>query len=144
MDSTVLGDVVNLASRLEGLTKQFQAQIIISSQTWNFVKDDESLSWRELGFVSVKGRDQPERIYEIFNADEPDIRDKKRHILHPYHQALDHYFSQNWKEAIHLFEQCVNIYPQDVVSHMYLARCQKLQHEPLNKDWNGAIKLDQK
>ena len=144
MDSTVLGDVVNLASRLEGLTKQYRAQIIISSRTWNYVKEDTSLCWRELDFVNVKGRDQPERIYEIFNTDEPDIRDKKQEILKPYREGLANYYSQNWDDSIAFFEQCLEIYPQDIVSQKYLERCLKFKQEPPPENWDGASRLDEK
>ena len=142
MDSTVLGDVVNLASRLEGLNKQYHSQIIISSNTWRLVKENDFILGRELDFVIVKGRDKPESIFEIFNANESEIRDKKHQILKPYHEGLMNYFSQNWDDAIKLFEYCLKIYPQDVVSQRYLGRCMKFKSGPPEKDWNGALILD--
>ena len=144
MDSTVLGDAVNLASRLEGLTKQYHSQIIISSHTWRLIKEDESILWRKLDFVSVKGKNRPDSIFEIFNTNKPDIRDKKQQIFKPYHEALMNYFSQDWDEAINLFKECLKIYPQDIISQMYLGRCMKFKNEPPGKDWNGVQKLTEK
>jgi class 3 adenylate cyclase len=65
MDSTVLGDAVNLASRIESLTKQLGAQILISSTTYALIAGDPTISCREIGLVNVRGREQADTIYEV-------------------------------------------------------------------------------
>ena len=65
MDSTVLGDAVNLASRIESLTKQFGAQILISSTTYGLIAGDPTISCREIGLVNVRGREEADTIYEV-------------------------------------------------------------------------------
>ncbi|MCH7567361.1 MAG: adenylate/guanylate cyclase domain-containing protein [Nitrospirae bacterium] len=65
MDSTVLGDAVNLASRIESLTKQFGAQILISSTTYGLIAGDPTIPCREIGLVNVRGREKAETIYEV-------------------------------------------------------------------------------
>ncbi|MBF0350466.1 MAG: response regulator [SAR324 cluster bacterium] len=144
MDSTVLGDTVNLASRLEGLTKKYHAQIIISDQTWNFVQHEEGLLWRELDLVKVLGKEQSITIYEIFNANENTLREKKTRILKPYREGLKLYLSRKWNEARRLFEECLNVFPEDIVSQNYLARCVKYQQEPPDESWNGSERLTEK
>jgi len=129
MESTVLGDSVNLASRLEGLTKRYNSQIIISSQTYRHLASSDFLC-RELDFVSVKGRDKPVVIFEVFNSDPANIRDLKQEMLFSYHKGLGNYYLKNWQEAIQLFKSCVAIYPDDVVSKMYIERCGQFQKAP--------------
>jgi class 3 adenylate cyclase len=68
MDSTVLGDAVNLASRIESLTKHYGAQILISSTTYGFIASDSTISCREIGLVNVRGREEADRIYEVLFA----------------------------------------------------------------------------
>jgi len=77
MDSTVLGDAVNLASRLEGLTKTYGIQIIISGETFSLLKDPSFFKFRELDIVTVKGKTEATKIYEIFDCDPPEIQELK-------------------------------------------------------------------
>lgn len=139
MDSTVLGDTVNLASRLEGLTKYYQCSIIISSQTYRLLKEDQSLLVRELDFVSVKGKEKPITIFEVFNSDPEDILVLKQQILDPYHQARMCFYNQEWKAAIQLFQECLAVFPNDPVSRIYLERCTFYQSHPPQTDWDGIF-----
>jgi len=141
MDSTVLGDTVNMASRMEGLTKYYNSQIVISSQTYRRLEDDSSFLLRELDFVSVKGRDKPEVIFEVFNSNPKEIRDLKQQTIHSYHEGLTNYRLRNWKESIQLFEKCLEVYPGDSVSKMYLERCIQFQNNPPPLGWNGVSRL---
>lgn len=68
MDSTVLGDAVNLASRIESLTKQYEAQILISSATYGHIASDPTIRCREIGVVNVRGREEPDTIYEVLSG----------------------------------------------------------------------------
>lgn len=145
MDSTVLGDVVNLASRLESLTKQYHARIIISSQTFDLLGEEiNSLQWRELDFVSVKGKDRPVSIFEIMDCDDERIKEKKCRLLEPYNEGLTLYHSRKWKEALHLFQECLKIFPEDVVSKSYVERCEEFIIAPPSDDWYGKRILFEK
>ena len=142
MDSTVLGDTVNLASRMESLTKYYNAQIIISSDTYEAIQD-ASLLCRELDFIAVKGKNIPKTIFEVFNGNEASILEKKQKILAPYSEGLSHYRARHWKEAIGCFEQCLVIFPQDVVSQIYIERCHRFQDNPPDDTWQGEIRMNQ-
>ena len=76
--------------------------------------------------MNVRGREHQERIYEIFNADQTEIRTKKEQISIPYHKGLKAFHSQKWDDSIKYFEECLTIFPQDAVSQEYLNRCKKL------------------
>lgn len=144
MDSTVLGDVVNLASRLEGLTKIYNAKIIISSYTWRLIEDETPFLWRELDFVQVKGASRPVSIFEIFNGDDEPIRDKKQQIRSRFHQGAMYYYAKNWEKALVLFRECLEIFPEDVVSQMYVKRCLHCQTHPPDKNWNRVFSFTEK
>jgi adenylate cyclase len=145
MDSTVLGDVVNVASRLESLTKYYKTGIIISSDTWRLLlPENHDFLWRKLDYIAVKGKEQPIDIYEIFNADPDEIKDKKHKILKPYHEALELYYSRQWPEAVKIFKECLTIYREDPVIHMHLERCLQFKENPPPENWKGIIKMSEK
>ena len=142
MDSTVLGDTVNLASRMESLTKYYNAQIIISSDTHEAIQD-ASLLCRELDFIAVKGKSIPKTIFEVFNGNEASILEKKQKILPCYMEGLAKYRIRHWKEAVALFKECLTLYPEDLVSQMYIERCHRFQENPPDDTWQGEIRMDQ-
>ena len=144
MDSTVLGDTVNMTSRLEGLTKHYNSQIVISSETYQFLEKDSAFLCKELDFVSVKGKDKPEIIYDVFNSNPEDIRDLKQQTLPSYNEGLLNYHSRNWEEALKLFNKCLKVYPGDTVSKIYVERCTQFKNDPPPLGWDGVSRLKQK
>ena len=90
MESTVLGDSVNVASRLEGLTKLFKTSIIISDKTQELIKDKPFLS-RKLDRVSVVGRNEPMDIFEIFDYDEKLIKEAKLKSREEFENSVEIY-----------------------------------------------------
>jgi len=144
MDSTVLGNTVNLASRIEALTKFYNTQIIISSQTYRYIEKDPTFLCRELDFLKVKGKVQPEIVYEVFNGNPEDIFNLKRDINGPYHEGLVHFHNRSWKKALELFGKCLHIYPDDGVSQAYFDRCQKFLVSPPPLEWDGILEMTHK
>ncbi|MBF0278763.1 MAG: HAMP domain-containing protein [SAR324 cluster bacterium] len=142
MESTVLGDAVNLASRLEALTKYYDVSLIISESTFLLLKKSIDVLWRELDYVLVKGKDRPVKIYELYDNDPGEIRALKRQISKLYHEGLVHYRAQSWPEATELFERCLSIYPQDRASQIFAARSSQYQKDPPPVNWDGSIRLE--
>ncbi len=144
MDTTAIGDTVNIASRLERLTKYYNVSIIISSATFQLLEDDDSILWRKLDYVGVKGKTELINIFEIFNSDLEFIKEKKQEIVNQFHEGLTMFHTQQWSDAIKLFQECLSIYPRDLVSQMYLKRSLKFKDHPPSSDWNGALMFKHK
>lgn len=141
MDSTVVGDNVNFAARLEGLTKYFGVKIIISSRVKRHLASEKT-GYRELDFVQVKGKMQSEIIYEVIDVDSEEPAERKRRILPVYASGLDMYRDRDWVSAKLKFEECLQICPEDVVSRIYIDRCVRYIESPPSEDWNGVVQLD--
>ncbi|HVK98794.1 MAG TPA: 7TM diverse intracellular signaling domain-containing protein [Dongiaceae bacterium] len=123
MDSTVLGDNVNVAARLQELTKQFGARIIISEHTQAAVFTDPSFELRELGEVTVRGRKEPVRLYEVLNADDPGLRAAKQATLPTHLEALDYYRQGDLARAAILWDRCLSYAPDDSVCRHLRSLC---------------------
>jgi class 3 adenylate cyclase/CheY-like chemotaxis protein len=143
VDSTVIGDAVNLASRLEGLTKYYGARIIISEDTWNML-DHSTFESRELDFVSVKGRHAAVGIHEIFQDLHGDALAQHRRLTERYVEALKHYRHRAWQKARSGFESCLAINEEDKASRMFLERCDYYQESPPTDDWDGSFTMKSK
>jgi adenylate cyclase len=130
-DYTCLGDHVNLASRLEGLTKYYGASIIISESVYGSVK--EKFIIRELDNVIVKGKTVPIKIYEV-------LTDYSEANLKTWHNALDSYRKKRFSAALADFQKL----PKDKASEMYVERCNTFMKNPPPADWNGVYTMKTK
>jgi len=141
-DYTVMGDDVNLASRLEGASKQYGTRVIISEKTYIEVKN--SFVVRLLDTVRVKGKSKPTRIFELIGiAGEEKAEDKKKK-LQAYLSGLSEYQNRNFAKAIEYFDESIQLNPNDKPSWMYLERCQfYLENEPDEK-WDCVFELKSK
>ncbi|MEW6679739.1 MAG: adenylate/guanylate cyclase domain-containing protein [bacterium] len=128
---TVIGDEVNLASRLEGMTRRYDAQIIISKATHEKIKD-EILS-REVDLIVVKGKTRPVMIYEPIGLIN-EVGEEKKKQLEVFQNGLLLYKEKKWKEAASVFFTIM----EDGVSRMYFMRCQDYIASPPPADWDGV------
>jgi signal transduction histidine kinase/class 3 adenylate cyclase/CheY-like chemotaxis protein len=132
MDSTVIADSVNLASRLETLTKIYGAGIIISEAIVERLTAEHPYLMRFLDRVQVKGKNQPVSIYEVLNGEDSEQRELKQQTQIEFEQALQLYHQGNYQAAQHFFETLYQINPQDKAILLYLNRCQKIQRQHYN------------
>ena len=145
MDSTVLGDAVNLASRLESLTKYYEASLLFSDQTFEALGDEkENLLIRKIDTVMVKGRKQPVTIYELFNSDSPDVQSAKKMVMQSLEEPLSLYRQKKWMEAEQLFTDLARNQPLDSLPTIYVERCQNLLENSPSDDWAGVHVFNQK
>ncbi|MFQ5661426.1 MAG: CHASE2 domain-containing protein [Gammaproteobacteria bacterium] len=134
MAYTVLGDAVNLGSRLEGLTKSYGVEIIVSGSTRAAVPD---FVYRELDVVRVKGKDKPISIYEpLAPATEISNMEFKEIVLHE--QALKNYRKQDWDTAELQFRQLQELSPGRKLYPLYLERIEEFRIGPPGPDWDGV------
>ncbi len=130
MDSTVIGDSVNLASRLEGLTKKYAIPIAISKFTLNALTDPEKFMVREIDTVQVKGKQQPVTVYEVFDNNEADIREMKRRTLGRYNEGIALFRRGAWRESHGVFRELARKLPTDRVVEIYEARSRQFTENP--------------
>ena len=134
MEGSVISDAVNLAARLEGLTKLYQTGVLISEETY-LALNKETFSVRLIDQVAVKGKKKSVMVYEILDADSDEIRILKQSDLQNFEKGFKLYQTQNIKKALGLFENIVANNPDDGVANLYLDRCTKL----LETGWNSEI-----
>ncbi len=137
---TVMGDAVNLGSRLEGINKEYGTRIIISEFTYEAIKD--SFTAREVDWVRVKGKAQPVRIYELISEGPPpaEIDAALKHFAAGF--AL--YHERKFKEAIERFQEALSHRPEDTPSKVYIKRCESYLEEPPPADWDGVYIMKSK
>lgn len=124
MDSTVISDAVNLAARVESLTKHYGVSMLITKQTYLQLKKPENYAIRLVDEVKVKGKSEDVLIYEVFEGDMPEVKESKFKTMEPFSEALGLYNCENFKEAAVLFAECLRQHPEDRLPLIYLQRCQ--------------------
>ena len=140
-DYTVMGDSVNLGSRLEGLNKLYGTNIIISEMTYERVR--EEILGRELDLVRVKGKDQPVKIYELLSRRAKTLPEQKA-LAEEFQAALGEYRNRNWETARKIFQSILERYPEDGPARLYVERCQTLEKTPPPEDWDGVYTMTTK
>ncbi|EMM80950.1 adenylate/guanylate cyclase catalytic domain protein [Leptospira interrogans str. 2006001854] len=144
LDTTVIGDTVNVASRLESLTNLYRADILITKSTLSAMTIADNLAIREIDSVVVKGKTDPIIIYEIYEADEPLIRKLKDATLSLITRGIILYKVADFQEALINFEQALKIFPEDIVPILYRKRCQEYITSPPTGNWVGVQHLLEK
>ncbi|MFC1851985.1 two-component regulator propeller domain-containing protein [candidate division CSSED10-310 bacterium] len=144
MDGSVVSDAVNSASRLEGLTKKYQAAIITSERTLKALKNPDQHHHRFLGKVQVKGKKEAVSIFEIFDADPDNIRDLKIKTKKDFETGLQDYFGKNFAKAVVSFGNILNVNADDKAAKLYLERSAKLIQKRVPYDWQGIEAIDVK
>jgi adenylate cyclase len=141
---TAMGDSVNLASRLEGLNKEYGTRIIISDST-RAALDGGSLLVRELDLIRVKGKMEPVTIYELLRV-ETDTEKKKDAVEHIelFERGRQAYKQRYWSTAKRIFEGILGRWPDDGPARLFLSRCEEYLAEEPAADWDGVYVMTHK
>ena len=153
MDYTMMGDPVNLASRLEGVNKVYGTEIMISNFTYEDVK--EQVEVRELDLIQVVGKNEPVSIFELISRKDQ-VRDENKRVYDLFAKALKAYRERDWDKAEELFLQVLALKPDDAPSKTFLERCKNFQfshndgRRKTDKEalpgpgWDGVFKMTSK
>ncbi len=137
---TVMGDAVNLGSRLEGINKEYGTRIMISQFTYEDVKS--SFTCREIDWVRVKGKNEPVRIFEVICEGRPEENTGK--MLEAFSQGFQLYHEKKFTEALASFKKALEFKPKDPPSLLYIERCEDYLKEPPPENWDGVFVMKTK
>lgn len=140
-DYTVIGDSVNLASRTEGLCKEYGVLIIITKNTRDSLGSD--FITRELDSVAVKGKKEPVKIYEVL-GEEGKVSSDRSSFAKKYEAALADYYGRRFDEAAKACEELLVLKSDDLTTQHLLERCHIYKETPPPADWNGAWVMTKK
>jgi len=138
---TLIGDAVNLGSRLEGTTKEYHVEIIIAESTFERVKND--MLCRELDLIKVKGKNEPIRIYELVEHRLKGAGAKEMKVK-AFEEGLALYRQQKWDEAVQRFKNCLELDPKDGPADIFIQRCGQLKSAPPGPNWDGVFVMKTK
>ena len=132
---TVIGDTVNLASRLEQANKFYGTRILVSAETRHLA--GESLAFREIDTLRVIGKIEPIRVYELLGY-QVDSTANQAELITLFETGLAHYRKQDWDAAEAAFNACLKLFPEDRPSAVFLDRIRTFRQSPLSPDWDGV------
>ena len=134
-DYTVMGDAVNLGSRLEGINKNYKTNIMISEFTYERVKNE--FVCMEVDYVRVKGKTLPVKIYQLLAHNS--VPETNRQAISLFHKGLDLYRQEKWDEAIKIFQGVMEIDKGVGAAEVYIQRSRDLKANPPTPDWDGVF-----
>jgi adenylate cyclase len=141
-DYTVIGDSVNIASRLEGANKEYGTTVMISERTASFVMNE--LFCREVDDVMVIGRSQPIKVFEPLGTHESVVGSPLKAALQYYVRGLAYYRIRQFTEALAAFRTALERAPDDGPAHVYISRTLHFINTPPPPEWNGVHTLGSK
>jgi adenylate cyclase len=142
MELTVIGDPVNLASRLEGLTKQYNLDLVLGESAAELARGRFHLQFVDL--VQVKGRTKPISVFTVTGAQGEALPQNVTDYLASYEEGLEHYGRAEFAPAIESFLRCLKFRPDDPLATLYLQRCRDLRENPPGPDWDGVFVMTRK
>jgi adenylate cyclase len=142
MDYTVIGDGVNLASRIESACKEYGTGLMLSESTFAKLKD--KYQTREIDRVVFKGKSKPIRIFEVLDYHTPESFPNMAAVLNCFNDGILYYRQREWDLAIKAFQEAVHLNPSDATSAMYVRRCEHLKEHSPGEDWAGVWTMTSK
>ncbi len=140
----IVGDSVNLASRIEGLTKFYGTSTLMSDDTYNKLRNKDKFNIRFLGRVKVKGKDTPVGIYELIDGLSQEEFKLKIDSKKDFDNALATYYAKDFKKALKMFTSIIRNNDSDFAAHHYIDLCRLYDKEGIQDDWDGVEKMDKK
>ena len=142
MDPTVIGDSVNLASRLEGLTRVYGIDILVGASAAELVRDEVHL--RSVARVQVKGKIKPADIFTFVAARDETVDPEFLKWLETYEEGLERFRARDFIQAKILFSRFLEFYPDDRLAKMYLNRSLEYEQAPPDEAWEAVEVFEKK
>ena len=139
---TVIGDAVNVASRLEGMTKEFHTDLAIGESVAELL--DETFLVRRLGRIQLKGKKKPMMVFEVLGRRSKRDTAWTDEDLALYHDAFDRFLARDFEPAVAGFEQCAERHPKDSCVRRYLNAAREYHLTPPTEDWDGRVVMETK
>ncbi|MFT4929184.1 MAG: two-component system sensor histidine kinase ChiS [Phenylobacterium sp.] len=144
MDGTVISDAVNLAARLEGLTKTYGASLVVSDKCFNKLPPDHGYHHRSLGKIQVQGKNEVVSVIEIVDGDNDQNIELKKSSLEMFAKALALYYDHDFEEAAYTFRQVLKANPDDQTASLYHHRSATYMVNGVDENWDGTEKMETK
>ncbi len=141
LDPTVIGDAVNLASRLEGLTRIYGVDILVGASAAELIRDDFYL--RSVARAQVKGKSEPADVFTIVEARDSKLEQEVLIRLETYEDGIRKFRNRDFSQAKILFARYLEFYPDDLLAKIYLERALQYEQTPPDGEWN-AVEVFQK
>lgn len=141
MDPTVIGDSVNLASRLEGLTRIYGVDILVGASAAELARDEVHL--RSVARVQVKGKSKPVDVFTFVGARDEEVDPEFLKWIDTYEEGLEKFRTRDFTDAKILFSRFLEFYPDDLLAKMYLDRALEYEQTPPNEAW-AAVEVFEK
>ena len=125
MDSTVISDTVNVAARIERMTRIYSANLLISHHTFLQLSDSNAYAMRVIDRVRVKGKEAYVSVYEVFEPDPPAVRSAKLKSRTEFENGLADFHQKHYDKAIQKFQHCLTLCPTDKIAQSYLERARQ-------------------
>jgi two-component system, sensor histidine kinase ChiS len=138
MDAATVADTVNVASRMEGITKYYGSDILLSEVSLQKIPPSDSFHVRYLGKVQVKGKQESTGVYECFDGDLPDVRRKKQQTRPLFEAGLNAYMGQDFEKARQFFNEALVVYPEDKTVRLFLQKTEQCAANGVPEGWNGT------
>lgn len=144
LDAATVADTVNIASRLEGLTKYYGARILLSEDTWRSLPTEGPFHLRRLGRVQVKGKQSSTEIFECYDGDSPPVRAIKRQHAALFDEGLQAYLNRDFALAVNCFARITVANIGDHPANLFLEKSRNLANSGAPSDWSGTELMKEK
>ncbi|WP_242095031.1 tetratricopeptide repeat protein [Aestuariivivens sediminicola] len=143
-DTAIIADTVNTASRVEGTSKFYGANIVISESSMSTIDNKDDFNFRYLGKVKVKGKHEALGVYECFDGDDDESIDLKKKTIKDFQKGLDHFFNKAFPKASAAFDKVLSKNPKDLVAKYFITKSAEYTISGTPVDWDMVNTLDKK
>lgn len=144
MEAATISDTVNTAARMEGLTKYFGADLLISGYTLQEIQEKEQYHFRYLGFVRVKGKTHPVEVYQCLDGEAPETMENKLITLPDFTEGMRLFYQQRFSAARQAFESVLHTDASDFAARRMVERILQFEQDGLPDRWTGVVDVEMK